>query len=200
MHYRVKYRHCSGNRHYSAYCRCCLLPSVPSNCTGIIAGNRHYSSGAIEGRTTYCMSFAPLTWGVVLPVAKTVFEVLVLPGISTYMFCLFSWLHMGLLFFLETLPVLCCCLGLCCWVCPCVAVLLYDPCCLACVASRTCVSARVVLARRLVLGVPSVLLLRLCGRFFVAGRVRVATVLRGMSCFACVARCACGFCSACGAC
>ena len=44
-----KYGHCTGNRHYSAYNHYWLFPSVPSNFTDTIAGNRHYSSGIIEG-------------------------------------------------------------------------------------------------------------------------------------------------------
>ena len=35
--------------HYSAYCHYWLLSSVPSDFTGNILGNRHYSTGAIEG-------------------------------------------------------------------------------------------------------------------------------------------------------
>ena len=42
VHYGGKYRHCSGNRHYSAYCHCWLFLSVPRDFTGTIAGNRHY--------------------------------------------------------------------------------------------------------------------------------------------------------------
>ena len=36
------YRHCSGNRHYTAYYYHWLFPYVPSDSTGTIAGNRHY--------------------------------------------------------------------------------------------------------------------------------------------------------------
>ena len=45
----VKHRQSSGNRHYSACCHCWLLPSLPSDFTGTIAGNRHYSTGTTEG-------------------------------------------------------------------------------------------------------------------------------------------------------
>ena len=46
---RRKYEHCSENRHYSAYRHCSLFLSVPNDSTCTIAGNRHYSTGAIEG-------------------------------------------------------------------------------------------------------------------------------------------------------
>ena len=43
LHYRGKYLHYSGNRHYSARCHHVLVvPSVPSDFTGTAAGNRHY--------------------------------------------------------------------------------------------------------------------------------------------------------------
>lgn len=44
-----KYRHCRGNRHYSPFCHYLLLPSVPSGFTGTIVGNKHYSTGTLEG-------------------------------------------------------------------------------------------------------------------------------------------------------
>ena len=49
VHYRGKYWHYSGNREYSANCHDLLFPSVPSDFTGTIAGNRHYSTSTIEG-------------------------------------------------------------------------------------------------------------------------------------------------------
>ena len=48
-----KHWHCSGNRHYSAYCQYSLLPSVPQYFTGPIAGKWHYSTGAVEGPLMY---------------------------------------------------------------------------------------------------------------------------------------------------
>ena len=44
-----KYRRYYGNLNYSAYCHYSLLPSVPSDFTGTIAGNQHYSTRTIEG-------------------------------------------------------------------------------------------------------------------------------------------------------
>ena len=49
MHYRGKYRHYIDNRHYSAYGHYWLFPYVPRDLTGVVAVNRHYSIGAIEG-------------------------------------------------------------------------------------------------------------------------------------------------------
>ena len=48
-----KYRHHTGNRHYSAYRHHWLFPSVPRDCTDTIAGNRHYPTGTIEGPLLY---------------------------------------------------------------------------------------------------------------------------------------------------
>ena len=48
-----KYQHYSGNRHYSEYCHYWLSPAVPRDFTGTIAGNRHYSTGTIEGNILY---------------------------------------------------------------------------------------------------------------------------------------------------
>ena len=45
-----KNRHNSGNRHYSAYHHYWLFRSVPSDFTGTISGNGHYSASAKEGR------------------------------------------------------------------------------------------------------------------------------------------------------
>ena len=44
MHYKEKYRHYGGNRHYSVHCQYWLFPSMPSDLTGTIKGNRHYST------------------------------------------------------------------------------------------------------------------------------------------------------------
>ena len=46
---RQQYRLHSGNRHYSGHCHTGSSPSVPRDFTGAIAGNRHYSTGTIEG-------------------------------------------------------------------------------------------------------------------------------------------------------
>ena len=46
---RRKCWHYSGNRHCYANYNYWLFPSVPSGFTGTIAGNRHYSTGTIEG-------------------------------------------------------------------------------------------------------------------------------------------------------
>ena len=43
-----KHQHYNVNRHYSACCHCWLFPLVPSDFTGTIAGDRRYSTGAIE--------------------------------------------------------------------------------------------------------------------------------------------------------
>ena len=56
MHYRGKYRHYGGNRHYSAYCQYWLFPSVRSDFTGTVAGNRHYSTGTIQGSLLHLTS------------------------------------------------------------------------------------------------------------------------------------------------
>ena len=56
VHYRGKYRHYSGNRHYSAHCDCWRFPFVPSDFTGTIAGSRHYSIGATGGPPPYSSS------------------------------------------------------------------------------------------------------------------------------------------------
>ena len=53
MHYRGKYWHHSGIRHYSAYCRYWLFPYVPTDFTCTKAGNRHYSTGTIETTAAY---------------------------------------------------------------------------------------------------------------------------------------------------
>ena len=45
---RREYPHYSGNRHYSACCHYWLFLPMPSDFTGTIAGNRHYSTGTIE--------------------------------------------------------------------------------------------------------------------------------------------------------
>ena len=63
MHYRGKYRHYNGNRQYSGYCRYWLFLSVPSDFTGTIAGNRHYSNGTIEA---LLLSFVAENVGAVL--------------------------------------------------------------------------------------------------------------------------------------
>ena len=39
---------CSSSRHYSAYSYYWLFPLVPSDLTGTVARNRHYSTGTIE--------------------------------------------------------------------------------------------------------------------------------------------------------
>ena len=44
-----KYRHRSGNRPYPACWHYWCFPSVPTDCTRTITGNRHYSTGTIEG-------------------------------------------------------------------------------------------------------------------------------------------------------
>ena len=49
VHYRGKYPHYSDNRHYSAHCYYWLSPYVLCDFKGTIAGNRHYSTGAIRG-------------------------------------------------------------------------------------------------------------------------------------------------------
>ena len=59
MHYRGKHRHYSGSWHCSAYGHFWLFLSVPSDSTGTIAGNRHYSSGTIEGPPLY-LAFASI--------------------------------------------------------------------------------------------------------------------------------------------
>ena len=46
---RREYPHYSGNRHYSACCHYWLFLPMPCDFTGTIAGNRHYSTGTIEG-------------------------------------------------------------------------------------------------------------------------------------------------------
>ena len=51
MHYRGKYWPYSGNRHYSEYPLDSLFPSVPSDFTGTVAGNRHYSNRHYRGTT-----------------------------------------------------------------------------------------------------------------------------------------------------
>ena len=56
VHYRGKYRPYNGNQHYAKYGHWRLFPVVPSDFTGITAGNRHYSTGATEGTLDYCTS------------------------------------------------------------------------------------------------------------------------------------------------
>ena len=43
-----KYLHYSGNRHYSAYFHYWLFPYAPSEFTGTMPGNWHYSIGTVE--------------------------------------------------------------------------------------------------------------------------------------------------------
>ena len=52
------YRHYGGNKHYSACRHYWSFPSMPSNCTGTIAGYRHYSTSTIEGQLLVCPSNA----------------------------------------------------------------------------------------------------------------------------------------------
>ena len=47
-----KYRHYRGHRHYSTYYHHWLFLTVASDCTGTIAGNRHYSHDTMKRPTT----------------------------------------------------------------------------------------------------------------------------------------------------
>ena len=71
-----KKRHYSGNRHCSSYCHSSLFPSVPRDFTGTISGNRHYSTGTIEGPQLQLATFAyspqtPLENSVTAPTPHT---------------------------------------------------------------------------------------------------------------------------------
>ena len=73
-----KYRHYSGIRSYSVCYHYSLFPSVPSDFTGTIAGNRHCSTGVIEGPLPYrrsggCFDGAPLYNGEMKPTRRSSF-------------------------------------------------------------------------------------------------------------------------------
>ena len=61
VHYKEKYRHYSGNRHYSTYCHYWLFPSVPRDFAGNIVGNRHNSIGTLKGPLRYIIALVVIS-------------------------------------------------------------------------------------------------------------------------------------------